>query len=299
MPNTNLRDLLGVVTTAQIQQLAEADVTTKVPPYPSKDYTVMYIAAHCGATCDNWTSNYGYFQYPDWKVPANTTEVIFEIWGAGGSGGDSRCCGRGIPGSSRAYAYKKLTGSDVVPGCSYSIDIGQGGRARNNLTCGQKGGDTYITGYGLSNFCAVGGDGGCSCCYMCCCFWMTKCTVCCNGPCALYYGADGGAYGNPGAGYMFCQNNHCHNKQYIAYPGGLVNGKGGWLPMTQCAHRGCGYCSTMWAAAQLQWGGAYSEGNYIPGIGGASGWTDGGCCYGQHGYHGLVRISYKQSECSY
>ena len=26
----------------------------------------------------------------------------------------------------------------------------------------------------------------------------------------------------------------------IPYPGGLVNGKGGWLPMTQCEHRGCG-----------------------------------------------------------
>ena len=34
-------------------------------------------------------------------------------------------------------------------------------------------------------------------------------------------------------------------------------------------------------------------------VGGASAWTDGGCCYGQHGYHGLIRISYKQSECSY
>ena len=258
----------------------------------------MYISGQCGATCDNWTSNYGYFEYPDWKVPTNTTEIIFEIWGAGGSGGDSRCCGRGIPGGSGAYAYKKLSGNAVVPGCSYSMEIGQGGRAKTNLTCGAKGGDTFVTGHNLSNFCAVGGDGGCSCCYMCCCFWHTKCTVCCNGPCALYYGADRGAYGNPGAGYIFCHSNHCHNKQYIPYPGGLVNGKGGWLPMTQCEHRGCGYCSTMYATAQLSWGG-FADRNYVPGIGGASGWTDGGCCYGQHGNHGLIRISYKQSECSY
>ena len=50
--------------------------------------------------------------------------------------------------------------------------------------------------------------------------------------------------------------------------------------------------------AQLGWGG-FNDRNYVPGIGGASGWTDGGCCYGQHGNHGLIRISYKQSECSY
>jgi hypothetical protein len=70
------------------------------------------------------------------------------------------------------------------------------------------------------------------------------------------------------------------------------------LPMTQCEHRGCGYCGTMYATAQLSWGG-FNDRNYVPGIGGASGWTDGSCCYGQHGNHGLIRISYKQSECSY
>ena len=54
MPNTNLRDLLGVVTTKSIEGLSSADTTTKVPPYPSQDYTVMYISGQCGATCDNW-----------------------------------------------------------------------------------------------------------------------------------------------------------------------------------------------------------------------------------------------------
>ena len=39
----------------------------------------MYITAQCGAGCSDWTSNYSYYDYPDWVVPANTTEIIFEI----------------------------------------------------------------------------------------------------------------------------------------------------------------------------------------------------------------------------
>lgn len=303
MPNSNLRDLLGIVTTESIKGLAAADPVTKLPPYPSRDYTTMYITAQCGAGCQDWTSNYSFYDYPDWKVPANTTEIIFEIWGAGGGGGDGCCCTRGVPGSSGAYAYRKLTGNEVVPGCSYGIDLGQGGRSRQGPSCGQPGGKTYITGYSLSNFCADGGYGGCACCYMCCCTWGTLCNVCCNGPCAVYYGADGGAYGNPGAGQMWCQDRHCWNKQMVPYPGGLVNGKGGWLPGIQCECQGCGWYLNMYAATQLGWGGGGGENshkNYVPGTGGASAWVHGGgCCRGQHGNPGMVRISYKQSERGY
>ena len=70
---------------------------------------------------------------------------------------------------------------------------------------------------------------------------------CPYGCCACYYGADGGARGVPGYTYMWCYNNHCWNKQMIAYPGGLVNGKGGWLPGNQCENSGCGYCLMHWA----------------------------------------------------
>ena len=136
MPNSNLRDLLGIVTTESIKGLAGSDPVTKMPAYPARGYTTMYFTAQCGAGCSDWTSNYSYYDYPDWKVPANTTEIIFEIWGAGGGGADGCCCTRGVPGSSGAYAYKKLTGSDLVPGCSYSLDIGHGGRSRQGPACG-------------------------------------------------------------------------------------------------------------------------------------------------------------------
>ena len=103
-----------------------------------------------------------------------------------------------------------------------------------------------------------------------------------------------------GVGQVWCHDNHCWNKQLVPYPGGLVNGKGGWLPGTQCETYGCGYCQFHYAMAQLGWGGSYSDNNYIPGTGGPSAWVQGGgCCYGQMGNPGMVRISYKQSEAGY
>ena len=303
MPNSNLRDLLGIVTTESIKGLAGSDPVTKMPAYPARGYQTMYFTAQCGAGCSEYTSNYSYYDYPDWKVPANTTEIIFEIWGAGGCGGDGCCCTRGVPGSSGAYAYKKLTGTDVVPGCSYALDIGVGGRSRHGPACGQPGNKTSITGYGLSNFSADGGYGGCSCCFFCCCNWGTLCRVCCNGPCALYYGADGGSHGNPGAGQVWCHDNGCWNKQMVPFPGGLINGKGGWLPGIQCECWGCGYYLQMYAENQLGWGGGggnSSHKNYVPGLGGPSAWVNGGgCCRGQHGNPGMIRINYKQSERGY
>jgi hypothetical protein len=289
---SNLRDLLGIVTEDFIKGLGGSNETTKLPSYPSKDYNVQYIAATCGATCNAWTSNYNYYDYPDWVIPTGTTDVIFEIWGSGGGGGKGCCCTMGIPGGSGAYAYKKLSGAAVVPGCSYAIEIGQPGKGDVD-SIGPTGAATYITGYSLSNFCANGGHGGCSCCSSSCCNWKTLCEICCNGPCAVYYGADGGAYGNPGAGHVWSQSSFCCNKQNIPYPGGLVNGKGGWVPAYQCECQGCGYIPMKIATANIPWGSHY-EYNYVPGVGGMSAWTNGGgCCYGTQGNPGLIRISFK------
>ena len=295
---TNLRDLLGIVTTTSIKGMAVSDTVTKIPPFPSKGMCVQYIAATCGATCDQKTTNYGYYQYPDWTIPTGVSEVIFEIWGGGGGGGSGCCCTYGIPGGSGAYAYKKLSGVQVVAGCSYDIEIGMGGCGFTGPTCGDAGGKTYITGHNMTNFCADGGAAGCSCCHLCCCTWkVIDSGSCPGGCCAPYYGADGGWYGNPGAGYKWEHDTGCFNKQQIPYPGGLVNGRGGWLPTIQCECYGCGYCNMHFGGAQLQWGGSYSENNYIPGLGGFSAWTKGGgCCRATNGYPGLVRISYKYTS---
>ena len=287
---SNLRDLLGIVTDEYIKGLGSSDPTTKLPAYPSKDYTVQYISAQCGASCNDWTANYNYYDYPDWVVPTGSTEVIFEIWGAGGGGGMGCCCTNGIPGGSGAYAYKQLSGDDLVAGSSYSMEIGQPGKG-NVEKCGPVGGKTFITGNALSNFCADGGHGGCSCCNKSCCTWKLMTSIV---NCAVYYGADGGAYGNPGAGHVWRPDSNCCNKQNIPYPGGLINGKGGWVPAYQCECQGCGMHSMRHAVSNIPWGGTGSQYNYVPGVGGMSAWTQGGgCCHGTQGYPGMIRISYK------
>mgnify|MGYP001265938488 FL=1 len=112
--------------------------------------------------------------------------------------------------------------------------------------------------------------------------------------CAVYYGADGGAYGNPGAGHVWRPDSNCCNKQNIPYPGGLINGKGGWVPAYQCECQGCGYHPMRHAVSNIPWGGTGSQYNYVPGVGGMSAWTQGGgCCHGTQGYPGMIRISYK------
>lgn len=294
---SNLRDLLGLISEESLADLAAPDTVSKIAKLPSEGYCVQYVMVNCGATCDNYSTAYNYYQMQNWCVPNGVCDVIFEIWGGGGGGGSSCCCSRGIPGGSGAYAYKRLTGS-IYAGCAYQFEIGEPGCGRMGWQCGDPGGYTAITGPGLSNFCADGGNAGCSCCFLCCCTQRYICLTSCEGGCcACYFGADGGSYGVPGFAYIFCYDNHCWNKQMLPYPGGLVNGKGGWLVGNQCYNNGCGYCTLHWATTQLNWGGGYSENNYVPGIGGPSGWTcGGGCCHGQNGTPGLIRISYKYDE---
>jgi len=302
----SLRTLLGIVTESSLASASAPDAFSKLPPYPSPGRCVQYISALHGATCQGYDTSFDYYAYQAWCVPAGVSDVIFEIWGAGGGGGSSCCCGRAIPGGSGAYAVKRIRGTlsgttSSIQGCCYSIDVAQPGNGRDGNTCGQQGGKTFITGFGLTNFCAEGGHGGCSCCYACCCTWYnivqnggTTRTGCLGGCCASYFGADSGAFGTPGAAYFWCYDNHCWNKQFIPYPAGLVNGKGGWLPANVCENSGCGYCLNHYAMTQLPWGGGFTENNYIPGVGGSSGWTcGGGCCYGQQGTPGLIRISFK------
>tara|TARA_B100001250_G_scaffold281014_1_gene243306 strand:+ start:2760 stop:3602 length:843 start_codon:yes stop_codon:yes gene_type:complete len=277
--------------------LSDPDATTKLARLPAAGYCTQYITPHCGSTCSEHSTSYNYYRYPLWCVPDNVCDVIFEVWGAGGGGGSSCCCSRGIPGGAGAYAWKRVQGASIA-NCVYDIHIGTPGCGRMGSQCGQMGNPSYITGYGLSNFCAKGGGAGCSCCFLCCCTWRAMCLSSCPyGCCSEFYGADGGARGVPGAAYMFCYNQHCYNKQHVPYPAGLVNGKGGWMTGVQCENSGCGYCLLHWSTAQLGWGGSFSEHNFVPGVGGPSGWTcGGGCCHGQNGTAGMIRINYKIAD---
>lgn len=106
-----------------------------------------------------------------WCVPSGVTSVVIEIWGGGGGGGSAvmcQCCSIGGGGGGGGYSRKTLP---VSAGSCYTICVGAGGFGGGNnrlscnvsaqiCCCGSAGGTTYITGAGLTQFCAEGGYGG-------------------------------------------------------------------------------------------------------------------------------------------
>lgn len=271
-----------------------------------------YEGTCCQAPAGDYTMGYNNFSYCCWKVPsypgAGTTVVTFEIWGGGGGGAGGCCCGYGIPGGAGAYAYKTVIG--VSSGTVYNFCIGTIG-CRTPDPNGFDGCKTYVTGIGLTNFCAEGGKRGC---FFCACN-MTGLGLChfktaigasegfggnqdivgfntsCVGCCALYYGADGGAVGLYGAYQLNCTQCRGWNKFFIPYPGGLVNQQGGWVAWQQCENSTCGYFAQCAAAGEIGFGGPFEQ-NYVPGLGGPSAVVcAGGCCCGTQGFAGAVRVT--------
>ena len=113
----------------------------------------------------------------NWRAPQGTTFVRFDIWGGGGSGAGSCCCMMGFPGGAGAWAYRTLCSKDVgdLSGCPFEFCLGSGGCCANNGQApmtGYFGCKTYVTGFGLCNFCAEGGGPGMSFCQLShnCCF---------------------------------------------------------------------------------------------------------------------------------
>ena len=174
-------------------------------------------------------------------VPADICCVKFEIWGTGGAPGGGCNCMYSGPAAARAYAYKYLT---VTPNTCYRTHTAwqyccyppNGGSDTTKSTpCNNTNRHTWITGTGLTNFCA---EHGCS-----------SSVVCCNlAPAdgskqymfqdsenegARYFGADGGTRGHPGFIQLIDsaldQTNYNYYRQGIPYPGGLWNKRGGHL----------------------------------------------------------------------
>lgn len=91
-------------------------------------------------------------------MPAGSTWATFEIWGGGASGAGACCCQQGPGGSAGSYSSITVC-SSTLAGCQYTICAGGSSCATPGTTsCG--GFTSYVTGYGLSNFCATGGTGG-------------------------------------------------------------------------------------------------------------------------------------------
>lgn len=199
-----------------------------------------------------------------WCVPPNVSTAKFELWGAGGqAAGTAACCGIAAPASAGAYAWKEIS---VTPGDCYTVYSGMSWCASPcrcpqdhriavwGVTCCEMF-NTWVTGTGLTNFCANKGHDSC---YITCgdfaaqgvgnidsadtFLWNDSQ----NAPQACYYGADGGERGYNG--YTFVPRNgnplttseFCSWRMAIPYPAGLITKKPGrTIDFMCCNQSGC------------------------------------------------------------
>ena len=305
---------------------------------PSLGYTQIYQGDCRSDACDAGNAYSGYYHYRYWFcAPPGTTNITFEIWGGGGSGAKACCCQQGNPGGAGAYAIKTLcacynhvTGlpfeGGTFGGMCWELYVATSTDDSDNCM-GRVGCKSYVTGCGLSNFCADGGMPGKTCCYA---FWCgrkcddgegnygpkgaqeTNCLneyrpcypMACSGmytfhpcesaytcDCACYYGADWGVPGKLGWFRSDCCENNCFTKLGVPAPGGL---NGGW----RCTNY----------EVQQNWGNACNNDQsmcvygihpghclrgQLPGRGTISATAcAGGGCNGTFGSSGLIRVHY-------
>ena len=91
-----------------------------------------------------------------WTVPANTTKVRFEMWGAGAGSSAGNCCGLAPWGQNGAYASMIV---NATPGSQYTLCAGCAHCFQLYCTysCDVSGGSSYVSGPGVTNLCATGG----------------------------------------------------------------------------------------------------------------------------------------------
>jgi len=153
---------------------------THIAPNTKKQFGVKWIygypcAASSGCCCL-------------WTVPSYVTKLRFEIWGAGGNGHgtcvDNRC--QHFQGAGGG-AYNTVT-IDTAPGCQYTVCAAGVFPCCSQECFACQGCSTYVTGFNLSNFCAIGGTGG-----LATGDWTTRCTSAWS--CCLQAGNNGGDFG--------------------------------------------------------------------------------------------------------
>jgi len=132
-----------------------------------------------------------------WTVPPGITQIIVELWGAGGGGGagsGATCCGTNPGGGAGTYSKRTMT---VSAGQVVTICAGAGGAggygtclADTHCCCGQTGGCSFVLINGAGCADSRGGDAGRSLCY-----WNCGCTFL---PAGNVYSVSGGPCGANG-----------------------------------------------------------------------------------------------------
>jgi len=283
------------------------DLTNRTSPLSrlktGSELVFVGLCSGAGAQDTNYCRN----THCCWVVPTGVTRLTFEAWGAGGGGAGACCCEWGWSGGSGAYARKTVTGA--LGNCCYILFAGYYGCCSPAFSCGYRGCQSWVTGYGLTNFCAEGGlPGYTSCFWFNCCYCADSCysamvngcgtfpNCCYGGPsgasfsCACYFGSD---YGVPGTwSYWYtenCQANTCGYRGVIPY--------GSNQTTDGCAFqyiRAAGV-NTTGEYESCRTGQGFTGGTYARtvGQGGFGATAFGGNCYcGAPGGPGMIRISW-------
>jgi hypothetical protein len=260
----------------------------------------------CGASCS-------------WTVPAGVTCARFQIWGAGAGSGSACCCGFSPIGGTGAYASVIIP---VTAGCTYTLCAGcahccYACRAQNTSS----GCASYVTGTGLTNFCAEGGEAnkiceiktrgqlGATVCNLCrylgACFTNYGTDMCWSGNLSSVIGTPGGCFDAIYPMISSCKTYYGSATSGTVYG---IRGSFGSISVT-CTGAICvahppiyGYasssCCTCCVYANYQQGCARSVPNgymVIPGAGGWAGFKCGGAtnCAGDSGRAGMVCVSFR------
>jgi len=272
------------------------------------DFKVCNTAAqfNCGFCCA-------------WTVPGGASCARFQLWGAGAGTGSACCCGFSPIGGTGAYASViiPVTPGDVYTICSGCAFCCFADRAQNDAD----GCPSFVTGTGLTNFCAEGGEGNLFCevltrcslgpttCLYCMflggCICNSGSDVCWNGPqqggvgvpascfdnlypmissCKTYFGSatSGTVYGVRGSfGHIAVNYN---SSICVVHP-----------PIYGFASTSCCACCVNSTTIQGCTRSAANGFMQIPGAGGWAGFKNGGAtsCAGDAGRMGMVCVSFR------
>ena len=97
-----------------------------------------------------------------WTVPTGVTRITWEIWGAGGNGHGACSCNRCQNWHGAGGGYYNTRTISTNSGCQYTVCAAGVYRCCSRACTGCCGCNSYVNGYNLSNFCALGGVRGCA-----------------------------------------------------------------------------------------------------------------------------------------
>ena len=126
--------------------------SAKFSESPTSGYGVKWFHGTPGACSSGCCCN--------WTVPSGISKLWIQAWGSGGNGSGACNCNRchHYMGSGGGFFNSKMI--STTSGCQYTVCASGVYRCYSRNCCGCIGCASYVNGYNLSNFCAIGGCRG-------------------------------------------------------------------------------------------------------------------------------------------